>query len=492
MHKIIVVNQPQEWDLQVNDLIIINPREYLTNPKYASLKNVRVFNLSQEYRYQSRGYYVSLLAEARGHKPLPDVKNILDMKSSMIKYVSQDLEELIQKSLKGIKSKEFIMSIYFGRNTAEKYGRLSSEIHKLFQAPLLRAKFIFNKKWILQSVKTIGLNDIPESHIPFLRESAALYFNKKRYRTSKPVPNYYDLAILVDPADASPPSDKKILAKFAEAGEELGFRVDLIEPKDFNRLEAYDALFIRMTTHVNNESYRFARRAQAAGLALIDYPELILKCTNKVYLKELMDMGNVPIVKTMIVHQDNKNKIQEELNFPCVLKLPDSAFSLGVHRADDEKQLKELLAKLFQDTDLVVAQEYVYTEYDWRIGVLDGEVLFACQYFMADGHWQVYNWDSKKKDESEGRVKTFKNSDVPGSVLKTALKACSLINKLGLFGVDIKMVNNVPLIVEINDNPSIETNSEDAVIGDELYRKIIKAFRTRIEEKAQSGQKNDR
>src|SRR5690606_11454875 len=101
------------------------------------LKNVKVFNLSQEYRYQSRGYYVSLLAEARGHKPVPDVKNLLDMKiNTLVKTVSDSLDNLIQKSLSHIKSSEFTLSIYFGQNVAKQYKTLANEIHRYFQAPL--------------------------------------------------------------------------------------------------------------------------------------------------------------------------------------------------------------------------------------------------------------------------------------------------------------------------------------------------------------------
>ena len=74
-----------------------------------------MFNLCRSYRYQSIGYYVSLLAEARGHKPLPNVTTIQDLKSaSMIRFVSDDLDDMIQKSLAPIQSERFVLSSYFG------------------------------------------------------------------------------------------------------------------------------------------------------------------------------------------------------------------------------------------------------------------------------------------------------------------------------------------------------------------------------------------
>ena len=177
MKKIIVVKNPAKWDIEIEDVEVISSKEYLTNPKFLHEKNLRIFNLSDQYKYQSRGYYVSLLAEARGHKPLPDVKNIIDIKTpKLVKVISEDLDHLIQTSLRRIKSKDFILSVYFGKNIAKQYDRLASELHKLFQAPFIRSKFIFNnKKWILNGVKTISMNEIPEEHIPYIKIYAKEY-----------------------------------------------------------------------------------------------------------------------------------------------------------------------------------------------------------------------------------------------------------------------------------------------------------------------------
>ncbi len=45
-------------------------------------------------------------------------------------------------------------------------------------------------------------------------------------------------------------------------------------------------LFIRETTYVDHHSFRFSRRAEAEGLVVIDDPQSILRCTNKVFLAE--------------------------------------------------------------------------------------------------------------------------------------------------------------------------------------------------------------
>ena len=80
---------------------------------------------------------------------------------------------------------------------------------------------------------------------------------------------------------------------------------DLIDKGDYGRVGEYDALFIRATTAVNNFTYRFARRAEADGLVVIDDPESIVKCTNKVFLAELLGRHGVATPRTEILHRDN-------------------------------------------------------------------------------------------------------------------------------------------------------------------------------------------
>ena len=81
---------------------------------------------------------------------------------------------------------------------------------------------------------------------------------------------YDDLAILVNPKEKAPPSNEGALKKFEEAAKKLCCYVDFITRDDYNRIGEYDAMFIRETTSVNHYTYRFARRGEAEGLAVID------------------------------------------------------------------------------------------------------------------------------------------------------------------------------------------------------------------------------
>lgn len=482
MKKIIVTGNPKNLAIQVPDVEIITSKDYLTNPKYAALTNVRVFNLANEYRYQAKGYYVSLLAEARGHKVVPSVKNIQDLKAPAIaRIVSDELDDLIQHSLHDIKSEDFVLSIYFGQNVAKKYEKLAHELHLLFQAPLMRAKFSFNRKWQLTSLRAIPFREVPESHLPYLQDFATAYFSKKRYHTARKDNAVFDLAILINPEEKDPPSNKKAIQHFIEAAEEIGFSVELITRQDYHRIGEFDALLIRETTTVNHHTYRFARRAQSEGLVVIDDPDSILRCANKVFLAELIHTAKLQAPPTIIVHSDNIDKVIPTLGLPLVLKLPDASFSRGVKKVKSPEDYHFEVEEMMKQSDLVVAQGYMPTDFDWRIGVLAGKPLFACKYYMAKGHWQIYNWNARQHDQV-GNFDCYRWEDVPPLIIEAALRITKLIGN-GLYGVDIKEVDGQPYIIEVNDNPSIDAGVEDQIIGKELYLTIMRNLRERIIQK---------
>jgi glutathione synthase/RimK-type ligase-like ATP-grasp enzyme len=482
---LIIADSPTDWPFRIPDADVIDAWSYLTQPQFSELRGVKVFNLCRSYRYQTVGYYVSLLAEARGHKPLPSISTLQDLRSqAMMRSVSEELEDLIQNSLGPIQSERFTLSVYFGRNLAKRYERLSLHLFNLFQSPLLRVQFKRYKKWQIRGVATIAANDVPEGHWPFVVEVARQYFEGRRGTQKKRIRARYDLAILHDPDEAEPPSSADALKKFIKAAESLEMRAELITRDDYARIAEYDALFIRETTAVNHHTYRFARRASGEGLIVIDDPQSIVRCTNKVYLAELLSRHDIPIPKTVVLHPENSLNVATELGFPCILKRPDSSFSRGVVKVSSESELQEQLAILFEDSDLVVAQEFVPTTFDWRIAILNRKPLFACKYFMADQHWQIIH-PEVNGDGRYGKAETIPVELAPRRVVSSALKAANLIGD-GLYGVDVKESNKKIYVIEVNDNPNIDVGVEDAILRDELYNRIMELFLDRIE-RAKAG-----
>jgi len=75
---------------------------------------------------------------------------------------------------------------------------------------------------------------------------------------------------------------------------------------------------------------------------------------------------------------------------------------------------------------------------------------------------------------------------VPEKVLKIALKSAKLVGD-GLYGLDIKQSGERVVLIEINDNPSIDSGVEDAYLGVALYDDIMREFLRRLEEQKSSS-----
>lgn len=483
MQAIAVVSKKTEWLKAIPGIEVVEARAYLTEDRYSDLAGIRVFNLCRSYKYQTSGYYVSLLAQARGAKPLPAVSTIQDLKNqAIIRNYTEELDELIQSSLKSLQSDEFTLSIYFGHNMAAKYEKLCGRLFRLFPSPFLRIQF-WNKndRWLIRSISPVPAGEVPEDHRDFALQKTVEFFSRKRFQGRRAVPRY-DLAILHNPDEVNPPSDSVALQRFQKAAEDLKFYVEMITREDYGRLSQFDALFIRETTAVNHHTYRFARRALGEGLVVIDDPLSILRCTNKVYLAELLNRYKILTPKTVIAHRGNLKDLPKELGFPAILKQPDSSFSQGVVKVTDPDSLARAADEILNRSDLFIAQEFLPTEFDWRVGILNRKVLYVCKYFMARGHWQVMNKD-EAGTQDYGDVECIPVEKAPEEVVRTALKAANLIGD-GLYGVDLKFQDRA-YIIEINDNPSIDGDCEDEILGAKLYQIIMEDILRRVQLRAQ-------
>lgn len=478
MLKLIVVEKPKFWNLRLEDVEVITPAQYITNEAYLSGKNLKILNLCKSYQYQSEGYYVSLLAEARGHKVLPEVSTIQDLRfPSILRDDSLDFDALIQNSFKNEPYDRVEFNVYFGQTQSEQLNKLALQLFQLVQAPLVRASFSKKTKWVLQSIRPVSLSEMPETDQPLLVTALEKYLLRKRdYRPDR---KKYDLAILVNPDDPHPPSDDRALKRFYKASLESGFNTEFITKNDIDKLIQYDALFIRETTNVNHHTFRFAKKAESLGLAVIDDPDSISKCTNKVYLHELLNANKVLTPHSLVLTAENCDLVSQRMNFPFILKQPDGSFSRGVVKITNLEEFKKVRESMFEKSDLIIAQEYLPTPFDWRVGMLDGQVLYVCKYFMASKHWQIVNWSSKKNSTRDGNVECISVDQAPAGLLKTALKATSLIGK-GLYGVDLKEVDGKFYVIEVNDNPNIDAGTEDKILKERLYEQIMEVLLNKI------------
>ncbi len=479
---LIVVDTLEDWSPYFPSGDVISFEQYLTLPEPKG--RVRVINLCRSSRYLSPGYYCSLLAEAREHHILPSLKVVNDLSRRAL-YLLQLAD--IGDQLRRLSAEEGVTTVrfrsYFGTVEDSRLTQLARELFERFPCPILEVELQQREGgWQLRRLRLVSLSELKTDAEQELFANALDQFSRKIWRKPKPRRQLrYDLAILVDNEEAMPPSDSRALKKFVRAAQQLGIDAELIGRRDLMRLPEYDALFIRKTTAIDDYTYRFAKKAESEGLVVIDDPTSIMRCCNKIYLADLLERHHIPAPKTEIIAASDAatlDRVAERLAFPIVLKIPDGSFSRGMVKVEDAAALKRNVQELLKQSALVLAQEFLYTEYDWRIGVFNHKPLYACRYYMVKNHWQIYS-------HGEGRVKsggfdTLPTFEVPKAVLQVALKTSRLIGD-GLYGIDIKQAGSKAVVIEVNDNPSIDSGVEDRYLGDELYKQIMEEFLRRLE-----------
>ncbi len=481
----LVLDDLDNWPADFPGQGVMSFDTYLAEHPVKGQKKTRIINLCATDRYLSRGYYCSLLAEARGHKVIPAVNTLNDLASEAL-YLMQinDLLKDLQRHEPALKAAgELRFKVFFGQTENPALQALARRLFERFACPVLEVVLQWQQQWQISSIAPYSFAELAaDEHAPFL--AALEQFTQRLWRSPRQrKTSRWDMAILVNPDEALPPSDAAALKRLERAARKVGIRPEFIHPADYARLGEFDALFIRETTEIAHHTYHFSRKAQIEGLVVIDDPTSILRCCNKVFLQDAFSYNAVPTPRTRIVssaQDDALDELESQFGYPLVLKIPNGSFSVGVKKAENRGQLASLLEDMLQTSALVIAQEYLFTDYDWRIGVLNNRPLYACRYFMAKNHWQIYK-------HGEGRVgsggfETLPTYEVPKAVLAAALKAAKIIGD-GLYGIDLKQQGSKVYVIEVNDNPSLEHGVEDAFLGDELYMQIMSEFARRLEKR---------
>jgi glutathione synthase/RimK-type ligase-like ATP-grasp enzyme len=483
MSWLVLVDQERDFSNADTPHKVMTTRDYLSRPQLFKDVKPKIINLSRSYGYQGSGYYCSLLAEARGHRIMPPVETMAELtRKDLYRHALPELDDMLRWCLEKATAypEKFQLLVCFGQVEDQALIRFSRLLFDWFRAPVLRVSVSSNGRRIIDRIVPAPINTLNDQERDFLR-SALDAHTRGTWRAPKARSVMkYSLAVLIDLAEEIPPSTQTSLKHLARIAEKSSIDVEPIQRNDLDRLAEFDALFIRATTAIDNYTYRFARRAQQEGMPVIDDPQSMIRCTNKVFLAELLTGQRLPTPKTLVVQSTKQAaELPEKLGWPVVLKIPDGSFSRGVYKCESAADLKEKLAQLLDDSDLVIAQEYVPTTFDWRIGVLGGEPLYACQYLMARKHWQIVKHGAGKPAE-EGGSKTVALKEAPPEVVETAVKAARLIGD-GLYGVDLKQTANGLFVIEINDNPDLNHGVEDAAEKDAVWEKLVRWFYDRLE-----------
>lgn len=485
---VIVVEQLKDWSDTSTPYDVVTAAQFLAGAGVHAAPGANVINLCRSYKYLSVGYYCSLLGEARGQTVLPSVKTINDLSRKAIYCLdTEELDYALNSALDGSERRvmpvEFSLDIYFGTTDYTPLAKLARQIFETFPAPLMRVEFVRDDgAWKIDAIRVQNVSTLGDAQLDQGRAALHAIASAPMPAPAPVKPYRYHVAVLHDPDEQLPPSNAAALKRFVAAGRALAMDVTLIEKKDFSRLAEFDALFIRETTAINHHTYLFAKKAESEGMVVIDDAMSILRCTNKVYLADLMRLHDIPTPRTYALQRADIldiGAIEREIGYPMVMKIPDGAFSRGVSKVANADEFQQTAQLLLAQSALILVQEYMYTDFDWRIGVLNRQPIFASKYFMSKNHWQIAKRDAGGQAEF-GAARAIPLDEVPPALLEYAVAAANLIGD-GLYGVDMKMTARGPVVIEVNDNPNIDAGNEDSLLGDELYRIVLRDLARRLD-----------
>lgn len=479
MYKTLVVTDQTETPPL--DLNVITFDQYLSDFPKLGEPRTRIINLCDTEHYLSRGYYCSLLAESRKHRVLPSVNTINDLR-----YQDDSEEDRLQPLLPKLGASlelPVVLDIFFGWTAREDWKKVARTLFERYPSPLLRARLSQGTHGIELSVERGSLSSLEADERTLFYERLRIFTEQVWRNPSRKNKHRWDMAILSNPEEPTAPSNSEAIRRFVKAASKVGIEAEVVRSDQLKHLSKYDALFIRETTSIDHPTYRLSRKGEMEGLVVIDDATSIMRCCNKIFLHDAFSYNGVSAPATLVVSSakaSELDRIEGSFDYPMVLKMPESSFSIGVYKVGNRDELKEKLGLMLEESALALVQEYIYTDYDWRIGVLNGRAIYACKYYMARDHWQIYNHASSRKSGQSGGFETMPTFEAPKPVLDAALKASAIIGT-GLYGVDIKQKGNHIYVIEVNDNPSIEHGVEDAYLGDELYMMIMQEFVNRLE-----------
>lgn len=270
------------------------------------------------------------------------------------------------------------------------------------------------------------------------------------------------LGIFVDRKTLSNSEQLNALIRCRDVAEELGHDVDFIFPVDICKIPKMDALFIRARTDPMNITYVAARMAKFHGIPVIDDSESIQICSDKINMYSHLMKKNVSLPKTIFLSRndlsvEHVSHLFDEMGSPLVVKEPSTSFSLRVEKVHTVAEFFKVARRFIKMSDWIVVQQFIESKYDWRVGVLDGKLLYACKYTIPSVTFKIQA--SVNGHLIYCGVESVPPDCVPPPVIQLGIDAANAIGS-GLYGVDIKNDNGDAYVIEVNDNPSLESGED--------------------------------
>jgi ribosomal protein S6--L-glutamate ligase len=193
------------------------------------------------------------------------------------------------------------------------------------------------------------------------------------------------------------------------------------------------------------QAQAFARRAERAGALVVNRPAATAAALDRLAMATLLDLAGVPAPRTWAfptLRQMASDELTRQwLPWPMVVKSRTSGRGDLVRLVQDRAGLLELLPQWGDEP--VIAQEFVANDgFDIKVWVIGSDLSAARRACALEG-----------VDKSADVPLT--GDDLPADWALTARRAGAALG-LDLFGVDLLITRNGPVVIDVNAFPGFQ------------------------------------
>jgi glutathione synthase/RimK-type ligase-like ATP-grasp enzyme len=229
---VILVDQPKDLPNAETPHKVITTSEYLARPRLFDLARPKLVNLARSYAYQSKGYYASLLAEARGHRVVPTVETMLELREQKLyEHALPELEDELNRCARRADfqpESELRLLICFGIARDQRFESFGRLLFDWFRCPALEV-IVEPGQWLsIDRIRPRAITRLSSSEADFLREALHQHTRREWRDPKARIQAKYDLAVLYDPNEKMPPSSPASIKYFVRIAEKLSVDIEPI------------------------------------------------------------------------------------------------------------------------------------------------------------------------------------------------------------------------------------------------------------------------
>jgi RimK family alpha-L-glutamate ligase len=216
------------------------------------------------------------------------------------------------------------------------------------------------------------------------------------------------------------------------------------------KIKLPDAVLVRTGAATNYFTLVLLRQLEGFEIPIINSCQSIINTKDKMLSSQLLAKSNLPTPRTMLVSFPvNVTIVEQEIGFPCVVKLVTGSQGKGVYLCKDREffvDLMELIDNLKTKKSLII-QEFINSGelFDLRVWVIGGTVRLAMKRTPPKG-------DFKSNISHGGQGQPF---DLTDEIIDVSQRTAECFG-LDITGIDLLYDGKKYLVCEANSSPGFE------------------------------------